>query len=168
MICLMTGIVCMSLATLYIPVIVLRGRKFALLFSFGSLFFLSRFGRRAECTERVIVLRFLFASFSMLWGPTNHLRHLTSIERLPFSILYIGTLVGTMYCSLWVSRKRMECNSHLVLLAEELLLHDDLRAITTEYSRLVSLQLDFSIAFYRCPLCDIGMSFRTFPVVHAA
>jgi hypothetical protein len=37
------GLLCMGLATLYIPVIVLKARKFAILFSFGSLFFLSRF-----------------------------------------------------------------------------------------------------------------------------
>jgi len=33
----------MSLATLYIPAIVFKARKFALLFSFGSVFFLSRY-----------------------------------------------------------------------------------------------------------------------------
>ena len=42
MLCLVMGILCMSLATLYIPVVVIKARKFALLFSFGSVFFLSR------------------------------------------------------------------------------------------------------------------------------
>jgi len=82
MLCLVMGILCMSLATLYIPVIVLKARKFAVLFSFGSVFFLS--------------------SFSMLWGPTNHLKHLTTIDRLPFSITYLVTLVGTIYYSVWI------------------------------------------------------------------
>ena len=76
------GVVCMSMATLYIPVIVIKARKFALLFSFGSVFFLS--------------------SFSMLWGPTNHLKHLISAERLPFSLTYLTSLVGTIYYSVWV------------------------------------------------------------------
>ncbi|CAF1355753.1 unnamed protein product [Didymodactylos carnosus] len=40
---LLMGIFCMGLATLYIPVIVFKARKFALLFSFGSLFFLLRY-----------------------------------------------------------------------------------------------------------------------------
>jgi hypothetical protein len=39
----------------------------------------------------------------MLWGPTNHIKHLTNTERLPFTITYIGTLVGTIYYSVWVS-----------------------------------------------------------------
>ena len=39
----------------------------------------------------------------MLWGPTNHLKHLTNVDRLPFSISYIVTLVGTIYYSVWVS-----------------------------------------------------------------
>ncbi|UJR33563.1 hypothetical protein I4U23_021002 [Adineta vaga] len=82
MMCLAMGILCMALATLYIPVIVLKARKFAVLFSFGSLFFLS--------------------SFSMLWGPTNHFKHLTNVERLPFSITYLLTLLGTIYYSVWV------------------------------------------------------------------
>ncbi|CAM2699361.1 unnamed protein product [Rotaria socialis] len=83
MLCLVMGIFCMSLATLYIPVIVFKARKFALLFSFGSLFFLS--------------------SFSMLWGPTNHLKHLTNIDRLPFSITYMITLICTVYYSVWLT-----------------------------------------------------------------
>ncbi|CAF0725363.1 unnamed protein product [Adineta steineri] len=82
MICLALGVFCMSFATLFIPVIVLKARKFALLFSFGSVFFLS--------------------SFSMLWGPTNHFKHLTNTDRLPFTIVYILTLVGTIYYSVWV------------------------------------------------------------------
>ena len=73
----------MSMATLYIPVIVFKARKFAVLFSFGSVFFLS--------------------SFSMLWGPTNHFKHLINAERLPFSLTYLVSLVGTIYYSVWVS-----------------------------------------------------------------
>ena len=46
----------------------------------------------------------------------------------------------------------MEENSHLSRPAQELLLHDDLRALTTEYPRLVSSHLDSMISFYRCHL----------------
>lgn len=38
----------------------------------------------------------------MLSGPINHLKHLVSKERLPFSAAYIGTLVLTLYFSIVV------------------------------------------------------------------
>jgi hypothetical protein len=38
----------------------------------------------------------------MLWGPMNHLKHLTNVDRLPFSIAYTATLIGTIYYSTWV------------------------------------------------------------------
>lgn len=41
-ICICMGIFCMSLSTMYIPVLILKARKFALLFSLGSLFFIMR------------------------------------------------------------------------------------------------------------------------------
>lgn len=43
MLCLSMGILCICLASLYTPVLLIKGRKFALLFSFGSVFFLGRF-----------------------------------------------------------------------------------------------------------------------------
>lgn len=36
------GILCMILSTIYIPVLVLKARKFALLYSMGSVFFILR------------------------------------------------------------------------------------------------------------------------------
>jgi hypothetical protein len=55
MICLVMGLLCIGLATLYIPAIVIKARKFALLFSFGSIFFLSRSATRVSvvCLARV-------------------------------------------------------------------------------------------------------------------
>ncbi len=102
MICLCMGLLCMALATLYIPMIVLKARKFAILFSFGSLFFLSRYLINVFLLE---INLFFICSFSMLWGPMNHLKHLTNIDRLPFSITYIVTLFGTIYYSIWVISK---------------------------------------------------------------
>ena len=64
----------------YIPVIVLKARKFALMFSLGSLF--------------------TMGSFSFLWGPCNHLQHLFSKDRLPFTSVYLGTLTATLYFAL--------------------------------------------------------------------
>ena len=74
------GLFFFSFATLYVPVIVIKARKFALLFSLGSLFTLG--------------------SFSFLWGPCNHLKHLFGKERLPFTSVYFGTLAATLYFAL--------------------------------------------------------------------
>lgn len=80
MLCLSMGVLCFGLASLYTPVLILYARKFALLFSLGSVFTLG--------------------SFSLLWGPINHWKHLTSSERLPFTTVYILTLAGTLYFSM--------------------------------------------------------------------
>ena len=42
-------------------------------------------------------------SFSFLWGPWEHIRHLLSRDRLPFTAVYLGTIVATLYCSVGVS-----------------------------------------------------------------
>ena len=42
-------------------------------------------------------------SFSFLWGPWAHLVHLLSCERLPFTLGYLATAIGTLYCALSVS-----------------------------------------------------------------
>ena len=52
------------------------------------------------------ILSSLFFSFSMLWGPMNHVKHLFSMQRLPFTSAYFGTLFATIYCSIWVSVNR--------------------------------------------------------------
>lgn len=80
--CLLMGTFCISLASLYTPFLVLKARKFALLYTFGSLF--------------------IIASFSLLWGPVNHIKHLLSAERLPFTCAYFGTMFATLYFSLYV------------------------------------------------------------------
>jgi hypothetical protein len=76
------GAFCMILASFYIPVIVLKARKFVLLFSLGSVFFI--------------------ASFSLLWGLKNHLKHLANPARLPFTLSYFITLSATIYYALIV------------------------------------------------------------------
>lgn len=80
--CILLGTFCFSLASLYVPFLVLKARKFALLYTLGSLFVIS--------------------SFSMLWGPTNHIKHLFAPARLPFTTAYFGTMFATLYFSLWL------------------------------------------------------------------
>ncbi|KAJ8681014.1 hypothetical protein QAD02_016801 [Eretmocerus hayati] len=78
--CFVMGILCFSLSTFYIPVLILKARKFALLYTMGSLFFLM--------------------SFSFLWGPMSYFKSLFSMERRLFSFIYITTLTGTLYFAL--------------------------------------------------------------------
>ncbi|XP_076451521.1 uncharacterized protein LOC143287421 [Babylonia areolata] len=80
--CLLMGTFCFSLASLYLPMLLLKARKFALLYTLGSLFVIS--------------------SFSFLWGPYNHVKHLFSMTRLPFTSVYFGTMFATIYFSMWV------------------------------------------------------------------
>lgn len=42
-VCFLMGILCFSLSAIYVPVLILKARKFALLYSMGSLFFLMRY-----------------------------------------------------------------------------------------------------------------------------
>lgn len=74
---LVLGAICFGLAISFLPMLVINPRKFSLLFSLGSLFTIS--------------------SFSFLYGPYNHLMHLFSKERLPFTLIYFTTLIGTLY-----------------------------------------------------------------------
>ncbi len=51
----------------------------------------------------VFISMYLFYSFSFLWGPWAHVKHLLSCGRLPFTICYLGTVIGTLYSALIVS-----------------------------------------------------------------
>ena len=77
MTCLILGVFCFSYSTIYLPILVLKARKFALLFSLGSVF--------------------VMGSFSFMWGPVSHFKHMINKERLPFTAVYIGTLSLTLY-----------------------------------------------------------------------
>ncbi|KAL1115834.1 hypothetical protein AAG570_006124 [Ranatra chinensis] len=80
-ICVFMGLFCFTLAAMYLPVLLLKARKFALLYTMGSLF--------------------LICSFSFLWGPLHHVRHLLSRERLAFTSCYAGSLCATLYFALY-------------------------------------------------------------------
>lgn len=107
--CFVMGILCFCLSAIYIPVLILKARKFALLYSLGSLFFLMRYILQSfkclyssniliECKSNFGLL-YSF-SFSFLWGPMNYLKSLFTVERRCFSITYIVTLTGTLYFAL--------------------------------------------------------------------
>ncbi|XP_065343239.1 uncharacterized protein LOC135941549 [Cloeon dipterum] len=87
--CLGMGMLCFGLSLLYLPVLVLKARKFALLFTMGSLFSM--------------------ISFSFLWGVTAHWQHMTAKERLPFSACYVASLLATIYFSMVVQSTPITC-----------------------------------------------------------
>jgi len=78
--CIIMGLFCFTLSSFYIPVLIFKARKFALMFTLGSVF--------------------IVTSFSILWGPSSHLKHLFSKERLPFTLTYFGSLFMTLYFAL--------------------------------------------------------------------
>ncbi|XP_077237535.1 got1/Sft2-like vescicle transport protein family isoform X1 [Tasmannia lanceolata] len=76
-----TGIFFIFIAfTMFLPVMVLLPQKFAICFTLGCVF--------------------IIGSFFALKGPKNQLVHMSSKERLPFTLGFIGTMVGTIYVSM--------------------------------------------------------------------
>ncbi|XP_031372372.1 protein transport protein SFT2-like [Punica granatum] len=68
--------------TMFLPVMVIMPQKFAICFTIG-------------CT-------FIIGSFFPLKGPKNQLAHMSSKERLPFTAVFIGSMVGTVYVSMFL------------------------------------------------------------------
>ncbi|WOL19200.1 protein transport protein SFT2 [Canna indica] len=66
--------------TMFLPVMVLMPQKFAICFTLG-------------CASIV-------GSFFALKGPRNQLAHMSSRERLPFTLGFVGSMVGTIYVSM--------------------------------------------------------------------
>ncbi|XP_047336996.1 protein transport protein SFT2-like isoform X2 [Impatiens glandulifera] len=78
---LATGVFFIFIAfTMFLPVIVLVPQKFALCFTLGS--------------------GLIIASFFAMKGPMNQFAHMISTERLPFTVGFLGTMVGTVYVSM--------------------------------------------------------------------
>ncbi|KAH7114314.1 Got1/Sft2-like family-domain-containing protein [Dendryphion nanum] len=67
-------------ALMFTPVFLVKPRKFAILWSMGSVLFLAAWG--------------------VLMGPIQYAQHLISGPRLPFTAAYFGSIVLTLYFSL--------------------------------------------------------------------
>ncbi|XP_014086347.1 vesicle transport protein SFT2C [Bactrocera oleae] len=80
--CLGLGALCFSISVFYIPVLILKARKFALLYSLGSMFF---------------ILGFCFLS-----GFGAFLKTAFSKPRMLVSGTYTSSLIATLYCALLV------------------------------------------------------------------
>lgn len=76
---LLGSFICFGLGFLLLPVLTLNPRKFVMLWTLGSLLF--------------------FLSFGVLQGPVAYITHLTSRERLPFTVMFVACIVGTIYTS---------------------------------------------------------------------
>ncbi|KAF8556721.1 ER-to-golgi vesicle protein transport Sft2 [Imleria badia] len=85
--CLIGACVCFFFAFLGLPWLPIRPAKFALAFSMGSLLVMVGQVRPPP-------------PFSVLIGPINHIKHLVSRERLPFSAVYLVSLGLTLYFAL--------------------------------------------------------------------
>lgn len=66
--------------SMFLPVIVIMPQKFAICFTIGC--------------------GFIIGSFFALKGPKNQLVHMFSKERLPFTLGFIASMVGTIYVSM--------------------------------------------------------------------
>uniref|UniRef100_A0A060SZB7 Protein transport protein SFT2 n=1 Tax=Blastobotrys adeninivorans TaxID=409370 RepID=A0A060SZB7_BLAAD len=78
-ICLAGAVACFTLCFVILPVLALKPRKFALLWTLGSLLFV--------------------ISFGVLQGPMSYLQHIFSGARLPFTVGYFGSIFMTLYFS---------------------------------------------------------------------
>ena len=75
--CLVLGVGCFALSFFFLP---LFPGKFAATFTLGSILIL--------------------VSVALLRGPLSHIKHMISMERLPFTISYVGSMLLTLYAAL--------------------------------------------------------------------
>ncbi|KAK1583077.1 hypothetical protein Q3G72_020749 [Acer saccharum] len=78
---LATGVFFVFIAfTMFLPIMVLMPQKFAICFTLGC--------------------GFIIGSFFALRGPKNQLTYMSSKERLPFTLGFLGSMIGTIYVSM--------------------------------------------------------------------
>lgn len=65
-VCFLLGLLCFCLSAIYIPVLLLKARKFALLYSLGSLFFLMRYVYTSICKNIDTYVRRIFLTKDLL------------------------------------------------------------------------------------------------------
>lgn len=79
-VCLLGAAACFALCFAILPLLALKPRKFAVLWTLGSLLFV--------------------ISFGVLQGPLNYILHLISPARLPFTVAYFGSIIMTLVFSI--------------------------------------------------------------------
>ncbi|EWC48400.1 hypothetical protein DRE_02169 [Drechslerella stenobrocha 248] len=83
-ICNLGAAVCFTICFFLLPTFIFTSRKFAILWTVGSMLFLS--------------------SWALLYGPVSYARHLLSPERLPFTGIYFGSIALTLYFAVGLHR----------------------------------------------------------------
>ncbi|KAL8751161.1 MAG: hypothetical protein Q9184_006158 [Pyrenodesmia sp. 2 TL-2023] len=95
--CNAAAVVCFVICFALFPVLSLRPRKFAILWSMGSMLFL--------------------ASWAVLMGPVQYAQHLISGPRLPFTAAYFGSITLTLVFAIKLQSTLLTLLSSLVQLA---------------------------------------------------
>ncbi|KAK6069724.1 hypothetical protein SCUP234_10479 [Seiridium cupressi] len=95
--CNIAAAACFVLCFALWPILIAKPRKFAILWSFGSVLFL--------------------CSWAAMMGPMAYVQHLLSGNRLPFTAAYFGSIFMTIYFSLGLQNTVLTLLSAIVQLA---------------------------------------------------
>jgi len=95
--CNLGALACFVICFALFPVLSLRPRKFAILWSLGSVLFL--------------------ASWAAMMGPWTYFQHLMSTPRLPFTAAYFGSIGLTLYFSLGLQSTILTLFSSIIQIA---------------------------------------------------
>ena len=79
-VCILGCYACYAICFIFFPVLSLKPKKFSLIWTIGSVLFL--------------------IAFAILNGPTRFFKHAASVERLPFTLSFVGSIVTTLLFSL--------------------------------------------------------------------
>lgn len=79
-VCILGCYACYAICFIFFPVLSLKPKKFSLIWSIGSVLFL--------------------VAFDILNGPTKFFKHAISLERLPFTLSFVGSIMMTLLFSL--------------------------------------------------------------------
>ncbi|CAJ2513451.1 Uu.00g015700.m01.CDS01 [Anthostomella pinea] len=95
--CNLGALACFVLCFALWPILMAKPRKFVILWSFGSVLFLS--------------------SFAAMMGPMAYAKHLTSGTRLPFTAAYFGSIALTIYFSIGLQSTILTLISAIIQIA---------------------------------------------------
>ncbi|KAL1897075.1 Protein transport protein sft2 [Sporothrix stenoceras] len=95
--CNLGALACFVICFALFPIVATRPRKFVILWTLGSVLFLS--------------------SFAAMMGPWAYVQHLASTPRLPFTAAYFGSIALTLYFSLGLHSTILTLISAIIQLA---------------------------------------------------
>ncbi|KAI1845623.1 hypothetical protein JX265_005313 [Neoarthrinium moseri] len=95
--CNIAALACFVLCFALWPILIAKPRKFAILWSFGSILFL--------------------CSWGAMMGPMTYVQHLFSGNRIPFTAAYFGSIFMTLYFSLGLQSTFLTLISAIIQMA---------------------------------------------------